>query len=524
MIDLPIGEHFESLVRWLKATFKGFFEFFSNLLDFSITLLEDVLLLNARVPAASVIFGLVLALLVGLLVRRRGGWKGFAVGALAALAVFGGLETWRIRTLDARVTPPAAQEMVADFTALGDALRAKAPSDFTEAEALLEAIEAHLRNSVDGNGSVDGLAREARKTASAIGRTRPRDYENVHEELAEFGVALESVGAGIPEPMARTLERRTGFFGTLRLIEECDRLADDCREATAAEPPERFNSILNARTYLELSETFGRSTAYYESEGDMETAGLLKRASAQLQRLNPERLAWYGPAATIGLLLLVAYLIAGRGIVLFSLVGFFVIVSMDLWVPTVESLALVLSATLFALVFGIPVGIAAAGSQLVDKLVRPVLDLMQTMPAFVYLIPAVIFFGLGKVPGAMATLIFAMPPAVRLTTLGIRQVPAEVVEAAESFGCTTGQMLLKAQLPIAMQTILAGINQTIMLALSMVVIGGMIGAGGLGEVVLSGITQLKLGLGFEGGIAVVLLAIYLDRVTQALGASKPGKT
>ena len=186
--------------------------------------------------------------------------------------------------------------------------------------------------------------------------------------------------------------------------------------------------------------------------------------------------------------------------------------------PTIESLALVLSATLFALIIGIPVGIAAARSETVHNITRPILDFMQTMPAFVYLIPAVIFFGLGKVPGAMATLIFAMPPAVRLTSLGIRQVPSEVVEAAEAFGATPRQMLFKAQLPIAMITILAGVNQTIMLALSMVVIGGMIGAGGLGEVVLSGITQLKLGLGFEGGIAVVILAIYLDRVTQALGS------
>jgi glycine betaine/proline transport system permease protein len=169
------------------------------------------------------------------------------------------------------------------------------------------------------------------------------------------------------------------------------------------------------------------------------------------------------------------------------------------------------------LLLGIPLGIYAARSVLVDKLSRPVLDFMQTMPAFVYLIPAVLFFGLGKVPGAMATLIFAMPPAVRLTSLGIRQVPKEVVEACLAFGATPGQLLRKAQLPIALPTIMAGTNQTIMLALSMVVIGGMIGAGGLGQEVLAGITQLKIGLGFESGIAVVILAIYLDRVTQALG-------
>ncbi|AHF91317.1 glycine/betaine ABC transporter permease [Opitutaceae bacterium TAV5] len=213
----------------------------------------------------------------------------------------------------------------------------------------------------------------------------------------------------------------------------------------------------------------------------------------------------------------IAWLVAGRGVAVFSLVGLILIFGMQLWEPTIESLALVLAATLFALLLGIPLGIAAARSRHVDQALRPFLDLMQTMPAFVYLIPAVIFFGLGEVPGAMATLIFSMPPAVRLTALGIRQVPQEIVEAAQAFGSTGSQMLFKAQLPIAMPTILAGVNQTIMLSLSMVVIAGMIGAGGLGSVVLGGITQMKLGLGFEGGLAVVILAIYLDRVTQAMG-------
>jgi glycine betaine/proline transport system permease protein len=235
--------------------------------------------------------------------------------------------------------------------------------------------------------------------------------------------------------------------------------------------------------------------------------------------LNPLRLDSYRWLVMIGLLAMVAYLAGGLGLAAFSAAGFLLIVSMGFWTATMESLALVLSATLFALLLGIPLGIYAARSVLVDKLSRPVLDFMQTMPAFVYLIPAVLFFGLGKVPGAMATLIFAMPPAVRLTSLGIRQVPKEVVEACLAFGATPGQLLRKAQLPIALPTIMAGTNQTIMLALSMVVIGGMIGAGGLGQEVLAGITQLKIGLGFESGIAVVILAIYLDRVTQALGRS-----
>jgi glycine betaine/proline transport system permease protein len=147
---------------------------------------------------------------------------------------------------------------------------------------------------------------------------------------------------------------------------------------------------------------------------------------------------------------------------------------------------------------------------------------MQTMPPFVYLIPAAIFFGLGKVPGAIATLIFAMPPAVRLTNLGIRQVSREHVEAGQAFGCTAHQLLFKVQLPLAMPSIMAGINQTLMLALAMVVIASMIGAGGLGNTVLTGIQRLNVGLGFEGGLGVVLLAILLDRITQSFGWARRG--
>ncbi|NBB79650.1 MAG: ABC transporter permease subunit [Verrucomicrobia bacterium] len=284
-----------------------------------------------------------------------------------------------------------------------------------------------------------------------------------------------------------------------------------------------MNAFLNQRTYDTVEDLLGVSLRYFDANSGQlyeQAREQALTARAHLRTLNPERLTWYAPIVTILLLSMIAYLIAGSGIVIFTVIGFLLIIGMDLWIPTVESLALVLSATFFALLIGIPVGIAAARSETVHNITRPILDFMQTMPAFVYLIPAVIFFGLGKVPGAMATLIFAMPPAVRLTSLGIRQVPEEVVEAGQAFGATPRQLLFKAQLPIAMITILAGVNQTIMLALSMVVIGGMIGAGGLGEVVLSGITQLKLGLGFEGGIAVVILAIYLDRVTQALGSPK----
>lgn len=169
------------------------------------------------------------------------------------------------------------------------------------------------------------------------------------------------------------------------------------------------------------------------------------------------------------------------------------------------------------------VRIWTARSDRADKIIHPVLDLMQTMPAFVYLIPAVLFFGLGPVPGAFATVIFAMPPVVRLTDLGIRQVPADIVEATRSFGATSSQLLYKVQLPLALPTIMTGVNQTIMLSLSMVVIAAMISAGGLGEIVLRGITQMKIGLGFEGGIAVVILAIILDRITQGWAKGKVNK-
>lgn len=222
----------------------------------------------------------------------------------------------------------------------------------------------------------------------------------------------------------------------------------------------------------------------------------------------------------IPLTVLLAWWKAGKGMGVFTLLGLLLIWGMGFWEETMQTLALVLSSTCMALLIGIPLGIWAGKSERCNRILRPVLDCMQTMPAFVYLIPAVLFFGLGTVPGAFATIIFAMPPVVRLTGLGIRQVPKNVVEAARSFGATPRQLLFKVQLPLALPTILTGINQTIMMALSMVVVSAMISAGGLGEVVLKGITQMKVGLGFEGGIAVVILAIILDRITQGIAKKK----
>ncbi len=222
------------------------------------------------------------------------------------------------------------------------------------------------------------------------------------------------------------------------------------------------------------------------------------------------------PFVVIIALALLAWRLSGLGIGIFTLIGFSLIVSMELWDETVVTFSMILTAGIVALGIGIPVGILAAKNEYMNAAVRPVLDFMQTMPAFVYLIPAVIFFSLGLVPGVIATVIFAMPPAIRLTNFGIRQVDKEVIEAGRAFGSTSRQLLFKVQLPLAVPTIMAGVNQTIMLSLSMVVIASMIGAGGLGNVVLRGITQLDIGTGFEGGLAVVILAIFLDRITQSL--------
>ena len=246
-----------------------------------------------------------------------------------------------------------------------------------------------------------------------------------------------------------------------------------------------------------------------------------------------EAVLLYPPSyVMIALLTALAWWTCSRGMAAFSFVGLLLIdqvtiplpfwdtalvFGMDFWELLMQTVALTLIATLLCLVVGIPVGIWASKNETVNQSVRPVLDFMQTMPAFVYLIPAVLLFGLGKVPGVIATFIFATPPVVRLTNLGIREVPEEVVEASRSFGATTRQTLLKVELPVALPTIMAGVNQTIMLALSMVVIAAIIGAEGLGGPVVRGVTQLQIADGFNGGLAIVILAIYLDRITQSIG-------
>ena len=206
---------------------------------------------------------------------------------------------------------------------------------------------------------------------------------------------------------------------------------------------------------------------------------------------------------------------------LLTLLGLLLIWNLGYWENMIYTLSLVLSSALAAILVGIPLGIWTAKSKIMYRIVTPVLDFMQTMPAFVYLIPVVTFFSIGEVPGIIASFIFAMPPTVRLTTLGIQQVPAELVEAANAFGTTSVQQLFKVEIPLAKKTIMAGINQTIMLALSMVVIASMVGAKGLGRDIFIAVSQIQVKIGVEAGFCIVILAILLDRITQSFGNREP---
>ena len=210
----------------------------------------------------------------------------------------------------------------------------------------------------------------------------------------------------------------------------------------------------------------------------------------------------------------IAFLLAGWRVALFTVVGLVLIISLDLWAEAMLTLSLVLASAVTALVIGIPIGIIAAKSQRTEAVVMPVLDTMQTMPAFVYLVPVVLVFSLGETPALIATVIFATPPAVRLTVLGIHQVPTETVEAAHAFGATPWQTLRKVELPLSLMSIMAGVNQVIMLSLSMVVIAVLVGAGGLGATVYVGLGNLDVGTSFVGGVGIVILAIILDRITR----------
>ncbi|TVL90462.1 ABC transporter permease/substrate binding protein [Streptomyces sp. SAJ15] len=222
------------------------------------------------------------------------------------------------------------------------------------------------------------------------------------------------------------------------------------------------------------------------------------------------------PLLMAGIFTIVALWLRGPVAAVLAFAGFALVDSFTLWDEAMATLSLVLVASVITIALAVPLGIWAARSRAVSGLLRPVLDVMQTMPAFVYLLPGVMFFGIGITPGLIATIVFAMPPGVRMTELGIRQVDGELVEAAQAFGTSPRDTLLRVQLPLALPTIMAGINQVIMLALSMVVIAGMSGAEGLGGTVYAAVTQVDVGAGVESGLAVVVLAIYLDRTTGAL--------
>ena len=222
------------------------------------------------------------------------------------------------------------------------------------------------------------------------------------------------------------------------------------------------------------------------------------------------------PLVVIIIIAFIAWKSAGRKITIYSIISLTLIGFVDVWEEAMVSLALVITAVVFCLVVGIPIGIISAKNDRVERLIRPLLDVMQTLPSFVYLVPVVMLFGIGEVPGVIATIIFAIPPLIRLTNLGIRQVSPEVIEAAIAFGSTPWQVLWEAQIPLGMPTILAGVNQAILMALSMSVVTSMIAVPGLGQMVLQGVGRLDVGLAAVGGLGIVLLAIMLDRVTQAL--------
>ncbi len=226
------------------------------------------------------------------------------------------------------------------------------------------------------------------------------------------------------------------------------------------------------------------------------------------------------PLILIAVIVLIAWRVSGIKLAIFSAFTLVFIGLLGFWEDTMTTLAMVFSSVVFCTIVGIPLGIGAGRSDRFEAILRPILDGMQTTPAFVYLVPIVMLFSIGNVAGVLATIVFALPPIIRLTALGIRQVHPELVEAAQAFGATPTQVLLKVQIPLALPTIMAGLNQTIMMALSMVVIAALIGAGGLGAPVVLGLNTLDIGLATIGGLSIVLIAIVLDRITQSLGNRK----
>jgi glycine betaine/proline transport system permease protein len=231
-------------------------------------------------------------------------------------------------------------------------------------------------------------------------------------------------------------------------------------------------------------------------------------------------LNWLHPLIIIAVISFTAYRFSGKGLAFFSAVTLVLIGLLGLWEDTMTTLAMVLSSVVFCALAGIPLGIWAGRSDRFETALRPLLDAMQTTPAFVYLVPIVMLFSVGNTAGVLATIVFALPPVIRLTSLGIRQVHPELIEAAQAFGATRWQVLRRVQIPLAMPTIMAGLNQTIMMALSMVVIAALIGAGGLGSPVILGLNTLDIGQAVIGGLGIVLIAIIMDRITQGMAQKR----
>lgn len=246
----------------------------------------------------------------------------------------------------------------------------------------------------------------------------------------------------------------------------------------------------------------------------------LKWPVEQLLNGFEEGLTFVHPTIVIAIVCLAAWKFSGKRLAVFSLAAMVLVGSLGLWEDTMITLAMVLSSVVICALFGVPLGIMAGRSDRFEMWMRPVLDAMQTTPAFVYLVPIVMLFSVGNVAGVLATIIFALPPIIRLTSLGIRGVHPELVEAAQAFGANRWQVLIKVQIPLALPSILAGLNQTIMMALSMVVIAALIGAGGLGSPVIYGLNTLDIGQAVVGGLGIVLMAIVLDRITQSMAQKK----
>lgn len=244
----------------------------------------------------------------------------------------------------------------------------------------------------------------------------------------------------------------------------------------------------------------------------------IKEFGTSLMEGTTQVLLFIPPLVFMVIVMFIAYWVTGKkfGLAVFAGLGLWYIHNQNLWANMLNTLTLIIAASLISIIIGVPLGILMAKSKFLEKILQPALDFMQTMPAFVYLIPAVSFFGTGVVPGVFASVIFALPPVVRFTNLGIRQVPEELVEAADSFGSTAWQKLVKVELPNAKSTIMAGANQTVLLALSMVVTASMIGAPGLGTDVLTALQRGNVGLGFVSGFALVVMAILIDRIMQSI--------